>query len=164
VRIIQVLASLLSKKEMETMISSPQLTSTATKTTNQYLQKIGHSVGLHDILETCDQTRITHRGYEAIYKKFKAGATTTIKGLQVSCLLNLHSVRNLREEMNKNLRKLIGDYYNLHCSIDISVTSKTNNMKNITFTDHNNFFYDLESVQRTMVKLYRITPEDTSGH
>jgi len=164
VRTAQVLASLLSKKEMETMISSPQLASTATKATNQYLQKIGQSVGPHAILETCDQTGITHRGYQAIYKKFKAAATATAKGLRVSCLPNPHSVRNLRQEMNRNLRKLIGDYYSLHCSIDIPVTSKNSNMKNITFTDHNNFFCDLKAVQRTMVKLYKITPEGTSGY
>jgi len=56
VKTAKVMATLLSKREVETMMSSPRLTSTATKTTNVYLQKIGQSIGPYTILETCDCT------------------------------------------------------------------------------------------------------------
>jgi len=64
--------------------------------------------------------------------------------------------------MNKNLSDLIGDYYNLQCSFNIAMKSKNNTKSNITLTDHNNFFCDLEAVQRTMIRLYKITLEGSA--
>jgi len=50
VRTSEVMASLLSKMELETMMASLQMTSATTRMTNQYLQKIGKTVGAHAIL------------------------------------------------------------------------------------------------------------------
>jgi len=144
------------------MISSSKFTSAATKKTNEYLQNIGQSVGPQPILETCDQTGITQRGYQAMFKKLKTGATSTMKGLRLACLSSPQSVKNLRQEMNANFKDLVGDYYSLQCSIDIGMASKSKAKKKFTLTEHNNFFCDLEAIQRTMVQLYKITPEGTN--
>jgi len=95
VRIGQARASLLLKMELQTMIASPQMTSAATTMMKQYLQKIGDTVETHAILKTCDETRITQRDYEAIFKKFKAGANSANKRLQLSCLPSPNSVQQL---------------------------------------------------------------------
>jgi len=80
------MASLLLKIEVNTMMSSLQFSSVAIKTTNQYLEKIGEFVRPDTIFETCDQAEITHRGYEAMFKKFKTSATSSAKRIRVSCL------------------------------------------------------------------------------
>jgi len=144
------------------MIASPQLTSTTTKMTNHYLQKIGNSIGAHAILETCDHTRIMHKGYESIFKKFKTMTSSTRKGLKVGCLSKPHSIRKLRQDMNNKLADIIGDYYSINCSFEILLNKKSKALKRITLNEHNTFFCDIEAIQRTMVSLYQITLEGTT--
>lgn len=164
VRTAEVMASLLSKTEFQTLMACPQASSATTTMANEYLQKVRKSVGAQAILQTCDETGITQRGYKSMYKKFKAGANSTATGLRLSCFPNPLSIRQLRLNMNKNLRGLIGDYYCLHSSLEVPSTKKNKAMKPLTLNEHNNFFCDIEAVQQTMVTLYKITPEGRSTH
>lgn len=66
--------------------------------------------------------------------------------------------------MNGNLKKYIGDYYHINNSWE--VPKKPNeDIKKRTCPTHlhldesNNLFVDVETVQRSMVKMYAITPE-----
>ena len=53
-------------------------------------------MGPEKILETCDQSRITHSGYDAIYKTFKGAVAAVGRGIRLGCLPTPHQVSQLR--------------------------------------------------------------------
>jgi len=55
----RVLASMLSKKEISSMLQLPSLIKVGVEITNQILEKVRNHVDSHAILETCDQSGIT---------------------------------------------------------------------------------------------------------
>jgi len=66
--------------------------------------------------------------------------------------------------MNGNLKNYIGDYYHINNSWQIPVKAGEDPKKRITPThlhldENNTLFVDVETVQRSMVKLYDITLE-----
>ena len=107
----RVFASLLSKIEVSSLLESPKLSHVGTRMPNHYLEKIGKSVRLENILETCDRNGITHFGYDAIYKSFKGVVKSVGKGFRVGCLPNPYQVSKLRQEMNSQLEDMIGEHY-----------------------------------------------------
>ena len=158
----RVFASLLSKTEVISLLESPKLSHVGTKMVNHYLEKIGKSMGPEHILETCDRNGISHSGYDAIYKSFEGVVKGVGKGFRVGCLPNPHQVSKLRQEMNSKLEDMIGEHYHIENTLVIPPPAKSKSKEplKIVLSARNSFFVDVETLQRTMVKLYGIT---TSG-
>lgn len=153
-------ATMLSKTELNSLISSPALHQTGVQMANYYLNKIGDVVGSHEILQTLDENGITQKGYRAIFKKFKGGVQRASKNLRVGCLPAPYNVSKLRATMNAKLTDLRGEYYHIHMNFEIE--EKNKEPKRLVLDEFNNLFLDVESVQWTMVKLYKFTVEGTS--
>jgi len=161
----RIFASLLSKTEVNSLLESPKLSHVGTRMVNHYLEKIGKSMGPENILETCDRNGITHSGYGAIYKNFRSAVKRVGKGIRVGCLPNPHQVSKLRQELNSKLEDMIGQYYHIENTLVIppSAKSKSKEPLQIILSARNSFFVDVETVQRTMVKLYGITTLEVEG-
>ena len=86
VQLGKVLATILSKKEVSTMLESPCMQSVTTKIANDYLEKIGSHIGAAQICEIKDSSGMTDIGYSKIYRKFKNGIKAVGSGLRVGCL------------------------------------------------------------------------------
>jgi len=130
---------------------------------NHYLQQIGSKIGPATILETCDKNGITLQGYDAIYKDFKGVVKATRPGVRVGCLPNPHQLSLLRQQMNSRLEDLIGSYSHIDNTLLIPPSSKQKaDPIKLVLLSKNSFFVDVESVQKTMVRLYGITPEGIS--
>lgn len=160
----RVFASILSQKEVETILNEPKLSKQGVRLANQYMQKIGEKMRPEHILETCDRNAITHNGYSALYKRFNGAVKTAGQGLRVSALPNPHQLSLLRREMNDNLEDLIGQHSHIDNTLVISLAKGSKKLKTtskIELNSKNTFFTDIEKVQQTMVKLYGITPEGT---
>lgn len=157
----KLLAKILSKTEVKSMLETPALKSVGIDVTNMYLDKIGEAVGVPQILGTCDRSGITQDGYAAVYKQMKGGAKTAGRGLRIGCLPKPYHVSILRRELNAKLIDFVGDYYSLNSEVEFQSKkgSKKKDLVHVKLTEHNSFFVDVEQVQRTMVELYRITPE-----
>ena len=82
----KVLATILSKKEVSTMLESPSMQSVTTKIANDCLEKIGSQIGAIEICEIKEYSGMTDIGYSKIYKKFKNGIKASGTGLRVGCL------------------------------------------------------------------------------
>jgi hypothetical protein len=157
----KVLATILSKKEVSTMLESPCMQSVTTKIANECLEKIGSQIGAAEICEIKDSSGMTDIGYSKIYRKFKNGIKAVGSGLRVGCLPRPWHVSLLRREMNAKLRDFVGDYYSISNILEIqpSTKSKKKETVRVELTTKNSFFVDVEMVQRTMVALYNFTPE-----
>jgi len=155
------LANIFSKTEVKSMLNSPTLKSVGIDVTNKYLQKIGAGMGAREILATCDRSGITQEGYTSVYKQFKDSVQAAGKGLKVHCLPKPYHVSILRKEMNSKLSDFVGQYYSINNFLDISSQAKSKNKQpdHVQLTAKNSLFVDIEQMQRTMVQLYRITPE-----
>jgi hypothetical protein len=151
------------------MIDLPVMSPIVIRMANHYLKKVGATLGPEVVLETCDRSGITQAGYAEVYKKFKGSLQTAGKGLHVGCLLNPHQVGQLRQELNSKLKDFVGEWKVLENTYEAPSTavgkrkSKQKLDKNsLTLTKYNNLFLDIDSVQRTMVRLYDITPSGIS--
>jgi len=83
--------------------------------------------------------------------------------LHLSCLLNPHSIAQLRKEINGSLSELIVDYYSLSNTFEVAAKMKGyKELEFLTLNNFNSFFVDLEVVQQTMVQLYSILVEGTT--
>lgn len=155
----KVLGSMLSRQEVISMCESSKLSSVGIQMANQYLDRIGKSVGPNDILETCDRNGITHAGYGAIYKKFKGAIKSVGKGLRIGCLPNPHTVSVARKMLNLKLGEYVGDYHSINNTLEVPATakSKAKDPIKVRLNDNNSLFVDVEQVQRTMVELYNVT-------
>jgi hypothetical protein len=154
----RVFGSFMSRVEVETMLQSPRLNMVGSRIAKHYLEKIGQHVGPEQIVETCDRSGITQSGYGAIYKTFKKAVACAGAGSRVSCLPAPYKVSKLREELNKNLKDLIGDYYSISNLFEIPPSAKSKAPQKIVLSPRNSFFVDIEVVQQTMIRLYNITP------
>ena len=157
----KVLATILSKKEVSTMLESPCMQSVTTKIANDCLEKIGSHIGAAKICEIKDSSGMTDIAYSKIYRKFKNGIKVVGSGLRVGCLPRPWHVSLLRQEMNAKLRDFDGDYYSISniSEIQLSTKSKKKETVRVELTMKNSFFVDVEMVQRTMVSLYNFMPE-----
>lgn len=144
----RVLASILSRKEMEAILETPKMTVVGKRMVNFYLDKIGESIGLAQILETCDRNAITAEGYNAVYKIFKGAVKSAGKGLRISCLPNPHQVNLLRRQMNTKLEDLIGSFYSINDALVLpaNTRSKNKDLVKVTLNHMNSFFVDVEMV------------------
>lgn len=131
--------------------------------TNHYLDKIGAEIGAHEILAIEDRSGVTNDAYSTIYKKFKGGAKAAGKGLRIGCLPKPYHVSLLRKELNSKLRDFVGDYYPIKNTLEImpGPKSKKKEPMQIELNENNSLFVDVETVQKTMVQLYKFTPAGT---
>jgi len=157
------LANLLSKKEVSSMMNCSKLNTVGVRMFNHYLEKIGSKTGPTKILESCNRNGITLQGYDAIYKDFKGEVKVTGCGVRVECLPNPHQLSLLRREMNSKLEDMIGSYSHIDNTLSIPQSSKLKHKDPIklVMSPMNSFFVDIESVQKTMVRLFGITPAGT---
>lgn len=162
----KVFGSLLSRTEVGTLMTLPAFKTVGVRMANFYLNKIGEKVGTRSVLQTCDESGITQAGYNSFYKKFKGGIRSAGKGLRLGCLPNPHQVQLLRKELNMNLEDLVGQPMFISNTYEVAPSTKKNQKsakegKLLTLDKFNNLFLDIESVQRTMIRLYKITEEGT---
>lgn len=157
----KVFASIMSKREVSTMLQMPAMESIGTDIANQYLNKIGAEIRAHKILAVEYRSGITNEAYSEIYKKFVGGVKSAGKGIRIGCLLpKPYHVSLLRKEMNAKLADFVGEYYPIINTLEIppAPRSKKKESMLIELNEHNSLFVDVETVQKTMVQLYKFTP------
>lgn len=146
------------------MMNCSKLNKVGVRMFNHYLEKIGSKIGPAKILESCDRNGIIHQGYDAIYKDFKGAVRATGRGVRLGCLPNPHILSLLRRKMNSKLEDMISSYSHIDNTLLISQSSKSKQKDPIklVLSSKNSFFVNVESMQKTMVKLYGITPAGIS--
>jgi hypothetical protein len=111
-------------------------------------------------LETCDLNGIAQSGYRAIYKKFTGAVNLVGKGLKIGCLPNPHKVTLIRQQLNMKVSEYVGAYYSI-CDTFEGATrkqgAKNKEQVRVSLNESNNFFVDVEQVQRTMICMYNFT-------
>jgi len=72
-----------------------------------------------------------------------------------------YHVSLLRRELNSKFKDFVGEYYSINNQVVISPFAKSKKKESVKLKldEFNSLFVDVEQVQRTMVNLYRITPE-----
>ncbi|KAG0595634.1 hypothetical protein M758_UG183700 [Ceratodon purpureus] len=95
----------------------------------------------------------------------KEGLRFVDKNMNLKSMPNPFQVSLLRTEMNGNLKNYIGDYYHINNSWQIPVKAgedpkKRNTPTHLHLNENNTLFVDVETVQRSIVKLYDITLEE----
>jgi hypothetical protein len=151
-----------SKIELLSMLKSPTMQSVGIDITDQYLDKIRQEVGAHEILACCDRNGVIQNGFNAIYKSFQNGVKAAGKGIHIGCLSKPYHLSLLHTELNSKFVEFIGEYYSINDCISIPhqhSKSKEKSPMLLKLDETNNLFVDIEIVQRTMVQLYKITPE-----
>lgn len=153
--------SILSQTEVQSLLKLPNMTPIGIEMANTYLKKVGQAVGPHEVLQVCDESGITLNGFNKLYKKFKGGINQAKKGLRFEYLPNLHQVLQLRKELNKKFEDLVGKPLFLNSTYEVGCNSKSLKPKDklLQLDNFNNVFLDVEVVQRTMIRLYKFTPE-----
>jgi len=83
------------------------------------------------------------------------------KGLRIGCLPNPHKGTLTRQHLNLKLLEYVGAYYSICDILEVVAPNKAKNKEpiRVRLNDSNNFFVDVEQVQRTMVDLYNFTLE-----
>ena len=160
----RVFASLLSRTEVSTLLQDPKMIPVGEKLVNRYFDKIEEIMGPENVFEICDRNSITQNGYAAYHKKFSSAVKVVGCGnLRVSCMANPHHVTLLRRDLNSRLEDYIGSHSHIENEFIIAqpAKSKTKVPTKVVLSSRNSFFVDIEKVQQTMVRLYKITPAGT---
>lgn len=156
---------MLSVKEVSAICTTAKMNKVGVDIANQYMDKIGESIGPSEVVETMDYNGITQTGHAAVFKRFQSAAKVANKGLRVGCLPKPFKVLKTRQMLNLKLYDYIGDYYFLTDSNTFppvtksKARSKENEIIKVSLNQYNNIFADVEQVQRTMVELDGITHE-----
>jgi len=61
---------MLSQSKVFAICDEPKLKAIGVKIAKKYLSKVGENIKPMDILETCNQSQISHACYNAFYKQF----------------------------------------------------------------------------------------------
>ena len=157
----KVLANMLSVNEVSAICKTTRMNKVGVGIANEYMDKIGESIGPHEIVETMDYNGITQNGYAAVYKRFQSAVKVSNRGLRIGCLPRPFRVSKTRQMLNLKLAEFIGDYYSLTESntFPLPTKSKEKDFVIVSLNQYNNICADVEQVQRTMVELYGITVE-----
>ena len=165
VKTVACLVSILRPTEAAAMVEQRRMSQAKATVVKEVIRQIGDSIGEDSILDACDGSRVTVRGYDAIYRTVKNRIGFVAPGIK-SCILPApHRLASLRKEMNAKLPQFIGDYYHINgCRTipEVRVGGKVvTATKEVVLDSKNNLFVELEVVQRSMVMFYEMTTEGT---
>ena len=77
---------MLSVNEVSAICKTTRMNKVGVGIANEYLDKIGESIGPHEIVEVMDYNDITQNGYAAVYKRFQSAVKVSNTGLRIGCL------------------------------------------------------------------------------
>ena len=103
----KVLANMLSVNEVSAICKTTRMNKVGVGIANEYMDKIGESIGPEEIVETMDYNGITQNGYAAVYKRFQSAAKVSNKGLRIGCLPRPFRVSKTRQMLNLKLAEFI---------------------------------------------------------
>lgn len=159
------LANILRPTEAAAMIEQPRMAQAKATVVKEVIRKIGDSIGEDSMLDACDGSGVTVRGYDAIFRTMKNRIGLLAPGVKASILPAPHRLATLRKEMNAKLPQFIGDYYHIdgrRTIPEVRVGGKVvTAAKEVVLDSKNNLFVELEVVQRSMVMFYEMTMEGT---
>lgn len=97
------LASILRPAEAAAMVEQPRMSQAKATVVKEVIMQIRDSIGEDSMLDACDTSGVTVRGYNAIYRTAKNRIGLVAPSIKSSILSAPHRLSSLRKKMNSKL-------------------------------------------------------------
>ena len=155
--------SMFKKKEIISMIKKPCFNSLRQSLVDELISQISKSVNVDEIQNVCDDTGISRRAYETLFKCLREGMMNA--GITKIVIPRPFHIKISRGRKNENIVNILGDMYHVQASKEFGkkVGKKGSHSELITLNPKNNVWVDLEKTLQAMVKFYDISIEEAHG-
>ena len=94
---------------MQLLLKVPTMTPVGIQMANTYLEKVGHAISPHEVLQIHGEIGITLNDFNKLYKKFKGGIKQVGRGLRLGRLPNPRQLLRLRKLVHNKCEDLVGN-------------------------------------------------------
>lgn len=148
----QYYSSLISPSVAQSMIKRAKFRHVKKHIVQEFVE--GHQVETLDVQKTLDDCGISRGGYTQLFRIIKS--TLKKQRIHSNILPKPFHVRKERLNLNEQVCDFIGQPYSVNGVFD-------SGSRNMVFSQANNIFYSLNTLQKTMVKYYDMTTLETNS-
>ena len=152
-----------NKDEIICMIGQPRFSSLRKTLVDQVINQIAKSMNVEKVQSVCDDTEISIRGYQTVFKSLREKLVNA-RITKVVIPRPFH-VANTRSRSNRKISDLMGDMYHIEAMKEIKLKGGKKNKQNeiAILNPKKNIWLDLDKTLQAMVKFYDISVEEEKG-